>query len=325
MILLWTAVMLGPTILAEDAPHFLRVVGILPAALLLPAIGLGQLWQWPHLPRWARQTLVIALALGSAALTARDYAAYAASPETGYLFEQAARELAETANGRGTNTAVFVADHYRQGWPSVPFLITNENVAYFADSGLPALSPPAVVIAWPYASLDFLPAALPPRALIFPETGPLAKTDLEPTANPLYVKYIISPPLPNEKVTAVFGDQLILRDDGFVVTGQTIQVDLIWEATAAVPQPLTAFVHVVADSQIIAQDDTPPGDGRWPHTWWRPGWQVQNRRLLALPQPFDPARHRVLVGWYDPATLLRLPVADASGSPAGDAWEVTPR
>jgi 4-amino-4-deoxy-L-arabinose transferase-like glycosyltransferase len=38
--LLWTAVMLLPTMLAEDAPHFLRAVGVLPAALFFPALGL---------------------------------------------------------------------------------------------------------------------------------------------------------------------------------------------------------------------------------------------------------------------------------------------
>jgi len=40
--LLWTAVMALPTLLAEDAPHFLRAVGVLPTAVLIPVLGL--LW-----------------------------------------------------------------------------------------------------------------------------------------------------------------------------------------------------------------------------------------------------------------------------------------
>ncbi len=40
--LLWTAVMALPTLLAEDAPHFLRTVGVLPTAVLFPTLGL--LW-----------------------------------------------------------------------------------------------------------------------------------------------------------------------------------------------------------------------------------------------------------------------------------------
>ncbi len=39
-VLIWIPVMLLPTILAEDSPHFLRAVGVLPVALIVPAIGL---------------------------------------------------------------------------------------------------------------------------------------------------------------------------------------------------------------------------------------------------------------------------------------------
>ncbi len=37
-------VMLVPTILAEDCPHFLRAVGVLPVAAVYPALGL----EWAH-------------------------------------------------------------------------------------------------------------------------------------------------------------------------------------------------------------------------------------------------------------------------------------
>jgi len=39
-VLVWTGVMVLPTLLAEDAPHFLRAVGVLPVVALLPALGL---------------------------------------------------------------------------------------------------------------------------------------------------------------------------------------------------------------------------------------------------------------------------------------------
>ncbi|HZY42076.1 MAG TPA: glycosyltransferase family 39 protein, partial [Anaerolineae bacterium] len=40
LVLLWIGVMLLPTILAEDTPHFLRAVGVLPIVMVIPAIGL---------------------------------------------------------------------------------------------------------------------------------------------------------------------------------------------------------------------------------------------------------------------------------------------
>ena len=39
VVLLWTAVMLIPTLLAEDAPHYLRAVGVLPTAAPTTCIG----------------------------------------------------------------------------------------------------------------------------------------------------------------------------------------------------------------------------------------------------------------------------------------------
>jgi 4-amino-4-deoxy-L-arabinose transferase-like glycosyltransferase len=40
--LLWTLVLLLPTVLAEDSPHFLRAVGVLPVVTLLPALALDR-------------------------------------------------------------------------------------------------------------------------------------------------------------------------------------------------------------------------------------------------------------------------------------------
>ncbi len=89
-LLLWQLVMLGPTILAEDAPHFLRAAGLLPGAVFFPAIGLGLLWDWGRLPVMIRRAAVVLLLAGSVMLTARDYAVYARQPDVGYLFEAAA-------------------------------------------------------------------------------------------------------------------------------------------------------------------------------------------------------------------------------------------
>ncbi|HHN94065.1 MAG TPA: phospholipid carrier-dependent glycosyltransferase, partial [Anaerolineae bacterium] len=46
LLIVWTAVMSLPTVLAEDAPHFLRAVGLLPLIALLPALGLDWVMGW---------------------------------------------------------------------------------------------------------------------------------------------------------------------------------------------------------------------------------------------------------------------------------------
>ncbi len=72
--LIWVGVMLLPTLLAEDTPHFLRAVGVWPALAFLPALGLeaGTDWLARRAPRFALPALTLILA-ASLGLTVRDY------------------------------------------------------------------------------------------------------------------------------------------------------------------------------------------------------------------------------------------------------------
>ena len=97
----WVAVMVIPTWVAEDAPHFLRAAGALPLLPFLPALGLDAAMIWLERRDWARWgavlvCLVLALTLG---LTVRDYfLVYVSDVEVAYVFEDAATVLAAEAN-----------------------------------------------------------------------------------------------------------------------------------------------------------------------------------------------------------------------------------
>src|SRR5262249_15185620 len=92
LLLAWTGTMLLPTILAEDTPHFLRAVGLLPVICLFPALALDGLWQWARQRTgWAFRVLIVAGMVLSAAWTAVDFfGRYAHSPDTAYLYQTAA-------------------------------------------------------------------------------------------------------------------------------------------------------------------------------------------------------------------------------------------
>ena len=328
--LLWTAVMLGPTILAADTPHFLRASGVLPGLLILPAIGLARLWEWKIIPGWGRKTAVLLLAAGSLTMTVRDYVNYSQSPDTGYLFEQAARTLAEQANGKtlGNENVLgvdrFIDDRFWSGWPSIPFLATNPNIhRFWPDSGLPPLTRMTQLFIWPHTTRDFIPQALPANALVWTETGPLARGDLEPEPYPLYAHYLIITEPPNFPLQASFEGQLTLHDAQITLPNpQTVQVDLIWSANNPPSQPLAVFVHIVDSEGTIAQSDSPPGGGNWPANWQRTGLFLHDRHTISLPEPLDPARHSILIGLYNTTTGERLMITDASGQIVGDSWEL---
>ncbi len=324
-LLLWQLVMLIPTILAEDAPHFLRAAGILPGAVFFPAIGLGLLWQWARLPVGLRRAMVVALLAGSLALTVRDYTRYAQQPDVTYLWENAAAELADAARTTPAGTAVYLDRRFVEGWPSVPFLLDERPVTLFDAAASPSsLVGPAVVFAWPYDPLDTLAAAVDTPALVQVEPGPPARGDLEPQPYSLFTRYSITPGAAEGKPAANF-------DNRFLLTAATaapdapdvLTVALEWAAAEARPtdEPLPQlFIHVIGPEGMLAQYDGALGRGLWPAAGWRPLLRIGERHTLALPRPFDPATDQVAVGLYDPATGRRLPLHNGDGATPNDAF-----
>ncbi|MCB9006235.1 MAG: glycosyltransferase family 39 protein [Ardenticatenaceae bacterium] len=331
-VLLWSGIMLGVTILAEDAPHFLRAVGILPAAIFLPALGLAWLWRWPRLPQVARGGLVAALVLGSLLLTIKDYVNYNQQPDTALLFEAAATALAEQLNEEAVGTAVYLDRWFwnepdQKGWPSIPFLADLDNVIlYRPENGLPPAAPgqPVSLYAWPFGDLEFVPSLLADAEMVVVENGRLARGDLEPEPYPLYVRYA-SGAAPEAGPTVNFDNTFLLQSWAVTpLAEKTVQVDLVWQKTTPDLPNQIVFLHVLGEAGLVTQADAPPGGAYWFSHWWRPGQAVHEQRILALPEPFDPARHTIRVGLYDPATLDRLPVVDDQGAVLGDGWQLIP-
>lgn len=333
-LLLWSVVMLGPTILAEDAPHFLRAAGVLPAALFLPALGLSKLWEWPKLADALRRGLVLLLVLGTLIVTTSDYVDYVRQPDTAYLFESAARELAQRVNAEPAASTIFVDRRYREGWPSIPFLLSDGVTPnWFAagdDLALPAMAQPVAIYAWPYEDLAFVARALQPPVLVAIEQGALARGDLEAEPYPLYVRYGARAYVaPGPEV--IFDERVALHDAmASVFDGERLRVELYWSALSEMTAaPLTVFVHVVArdaaaGASPIAQIDVPLAQGYWPVTAWQPGQVVRQQHEIDLSEPFDHSRHQIVVGLYDALSTVRLPASTPQGEPLGNFWLLLP-
>ena len=329
LLLIWQLVMLGPTILAEDAPHFLRAAGVLPGAVFFPAIGLGLLWGWARLPAPLRRAAVVLLLVGSATLTLRDYADYAQQPDVGYLFEAAAAELARSATADAANGATVLIDRrFPDGWPSVRYLLDGQPWAAFAPAeGLPPIAGTTVVYAWPYDSLGYLSAVQPP-ARVKIEPGPLARGDLEPEPYSLYTRYAIEPLTAMPAAIAGFGGVFDLKGAGATLTSpDTLAVAADWSrpaSAAASDQLPSLFIHVRGPEGMLAQYDGPLAGGLWPPGLWLAGVVAGEQHELRLSRPYDPATDSIQIGLYWAGTGERLPVRDARGNPAGDAWYITP-
>jgi hypothetical protein len=299
----------------------------MPGAVFFPAIGLGLLWHWRHLPLWPRRAVVVLLLAGSGALTIRDYAAYGRQPDVGFLFESAAAELARSAAADAdAGAAVFIDRRFTDGWPSVRFLLEDRHYTVFSpEKGLPALEDVSVVYAWPYDTLDFLAAVGAPTR-VFVEPGPLARGDLEPEPYSLYTRYAITPGHEASEPLATFGGALALTQVSSNLTAPDIlAVTTDWEpAVSGVAQLPTLFIHVLGPEGTLAQYDGPLGRGLWPASLWREGINAGERHELQLSRAYDPASDSVQIGLYWADTGERLPVRDARGNPAGDVLTITP-
>jgi len=89
----------------------------------------------------------------------------------------------------------------------------------------------------------------------------------------------------------------------------TLQVDLGWRAIDRSPTGYTAFVHLLdtADN-IVAQHDFPVGGADNPTNLWVPGEKVRSTAVLTLPPDYDPTRHRLRIGLYEPVSGRQLAV-----------------
>jgi hypothetical protein len=353
LVLIWLTVMILPTILAEDAPHFLRSVGVLPVAFVVPAIGLDYLWRFlenrttfkVQSSKFKAQTV----AVGAVALalvfglgdTAVDYfGRHAASQDLSYNFETAAVHLATQANrflGTGWDGAgleargnplppdrhLYIADRLWRDWASVRFLVPpSPNLTILAESAkLPQVfSDEVMLILWPYGDYSQYLSLLPVGSTIAAQEGSLERGDLEKEARLLYITYTATPAtIPSGEPEARFEKGLTLVSHRLAtVSPQELRLSLLWQAETEIEADYTVFVQLTRDDAILAQDDSPPAGGYYPTSLWRVGDIVSDEHTLALPEPYDPGRHKLIVGFYQLETLRRLQVLDKAGKPVND-------
>lgn len=340
--LLWVGLMLVPTWLAENAPHFLRAVGVLPLAVIFPALGLDAMQRWLERRGWRGWAAVPigAILLISLGATGRDYfVRYATAPQTAYAFEDAAAELAAEANrflgvgwdghslaasGQASGERrVYIDKRLWDGWAAIPFLVPEtEQLIKVPRHTTPEPMGEALLLIWPHDGVEPYIDALPRGIRVEAHAGPLIKGDLEKAPYPAYVAYAIEPDAERSAAyLARWGDQIALVDYSVTRRDDEWNIDLVWEALESPPEDYTIFVYVYDGGRLAAQHDRKPGDGYYPTNLWRPGDLVVDRHKLVFSGPrTDEAQ--LAVGMYTWPSLERVPVTAPSGELLGDELEL---
>jgi hypothetical protein len=158
----------------------------------------------------------------------------------------------------------------------------------------------ALAIACPFVYL--LPNYAPPPVLQETDVGPLT-----------------------ERLDADFQGQIRLL--GYEVhqrttwPGDRLAITLTYQALVPFGIDYTVFVHLVDEQgNIVAQQDTYTGMGRYPTTMWQPGEITVDTFTLTLPEWTPvPSRCTFEVGFYDRETQVRLLTVDEAGQAIGDS------
>lgn len=334
---IWALTMLLPTLLAEDAPHFLRGVGILPVVVVFPAFAIDRLIVCLNrcaIDRRAVACRTIALATSllpalmlsiSTTLTARDYfgcrtlpwirlndftysGCYQTDPSLGWFFQAEATELAEDiASSPGQ---VYLNARYWDGFASVRFLAGGNNrlVLYEEGASLSPVTPPVTLIAWPYNGLESALEIIPANTQVAVYPGPLTRGDTPIDPYRLYTRWIITDiaDLPAAPVVR-FDNGLDLQDMSAEQIDGTIVVTLRWRIEDVVAwQPATLFIHVVDQAgDILSQVDEPPGGVDFPPLSWPEGSVIiqQSRHIRYWPVN---TKVSVVLGLYNSPTGERI-------------------
>ncbi len=121
----------------------------------------------------------------------------------------------------------------------------------------------------------------------------------------------------------LFGDALQLLgyklDRTQYRAGETIPLALYWNANATPRASYKVFVHLVdANGVLRAQRDSIPQNNLLPTNRWFPGEYVTDEYTVNLPNDLAAGEYRLVVGMYDEASNVRVPLFDAHGARIAD-------
>jgi len=348
-LLIWVVVMWLPTVLAEDAPHFLRGVGVLPLLCVIPSVALeaGERIIAGRVSRGvALATAVVVVALGLGGTCVDYFRRHARSEAAYYQFETGAVEMSAEINSflgigwsgkelgaRSTallpQRRVYLAERLWKDWASVRYLVPESDGLTIlpTDGGVPSgvgSSGDVMLALWPFERPAEQIGLLPADSVISVREGAMERGDLEEEARLLYVVYLGQRDRPvTRNLNCEFESGISLLGSEVSPSGsEGVRVRLIWQATEPLGVSYTVFVHVTHDGQMVASGDSLPAGGYYLTSQWRAGDIIVDDHSISLPEPFDSREHRIVVGLYELQTLERLALLDEAGHVIGDHVEI---
>jgi hypothetical protein len=324
-LVLWFLIMILPSLLSGDAPHFGRMIGSAPPVAMLIALGAdwigrsigGRLTRQENYDQevqntfsrryWVGFWLLVPLFLISGALSTYDYFYhYANHPELDAAFYVSDWELGQYAADLQADTVAYLAPTQEQ-MATIYFALGGEierlRSFYSPNNSLLPLGNPGqetVYMIRPLAepSLNRLEAFLP-RFMIEEPAGDFTAFRVEANAPWTMPQYLSE---------ASWGGAISLLGWSAEQTGGQLRVTMYWRANVKMARSYTAYVHLLdGGGVLITQLDRPP-EG-YPTMDWQPEERVVDTYVLDLPPDLDSGEYFIQSGFY------HLPSDERLGEP----------
>ncbi|MBK9054197.1 MAG: hypothetical protein IPL78_25780 [Chloroflexi bacterium] len=308
-LLIWLAVMLLPTLLSGDAPHFGRMTGAAPVIAIFIAAGAIWLVQWlrQHLSPQLSVLIPLSFFLISGAITGYDYfSRYANHPQLSEFFYVEDWELGQYAAAQPANTIMYLTPTQEE-MATIFYALEGQRErlhSYYAPGGVLPLGRPGEPLLYLLRSGD--EATLQQLRDYFP-TGVVdaAATSFIPFHVPADAPRIQAENMTNE----LWSGQIRLAGWSQAQEDNQLVVALYWQAEVEMERSYTAFVHLLDENgQLVAQLDRLPGG--YPTNDWQPGELVMDKYVVTLPDSLPIGSYTVETGFY------YLPTLESLGPPA---------
>lgn len=336
--LIWTGVMLLPSVFSDSAPHFGRMLGATPAITILIALGCAQLLQTGSavrnpqfaIQRAARLGLAVAIVapVYSAVRMGRDYfVTWARDPGLYTAFDVGLRESAEYLASLPRDELISLSPVDRD-LPILRFTFRDDVSRLKTFNGRRCAVYPAqserdwthvAIVAQETNSLNAIQRAFP---------FGLAVKKFFDVGAPYAIAYRVQAGARaqiSQEALALFGEQVALVNlqipSDTIRSGETLPVTIAWQSRAAINADYTIFVHLthLLDRPPTAQEDAQPCDNSYPTTWWSPGEIIQENHRIVIPANTPPGPYLLTTGIYDATTGKRLLLRSPPAQP-GDQY-----
>ncbi len=218
--------------------------------------------------------------------------------------------------------------------PGANFKVTLYWLRAAASDTVTAFGETRSLAAWPVGQLApqtyrlTAPAAGGPFALALLPPGGLGQTAavcgwLQPPGQSCGLPPVRLAGEALQETAVNYASQILLRkatlETASARPGDFVQVKLEWQALQSITEDYTVFVHLVGpDGRLYGQVDFWPAGGTQKTSEWKAGQVIEDPYRVQLSYAAPPGAYTVHVGFYLLATMERLPVLNAEGTPIDD-------